>query len=429
MELTDYKALNLPDAPGVYLFTAGKGRAKKVLYAGKATSLKDRVRSYFDDDVIATRGPRIVDMVTSADSVTFEITATVLEALVREASLIKKYTPKANAIGKDDKSFLYTCITKEDIPRVLMIRGKDIDFDAKQYGDVLLQSIQGPFTSGPQLKEALRLIRRIFPFFDTPKPVTSLEKRSSGKSTSKYLQARVEFNTQIGRYPKGISNTEYRRNIRSIALLLSGEVQKLRETLARDMKKAIQSEAFELAGIIKYQLFALDHVQDVSLIKDEYTRRTEDEQTIRIEAFDTAHISGSNAIGVMTVLIGGVPSKKDYRTFRIKGVGGKSTADDIASLTEILSRRLTHTEWPLPRVFVVDGGKTHKTTAERVLVEAGVNIPVASVVKDEKHRPKGVLRSKALPVHDSDIIMANAEAHRFSLFNHRKARSRSMKAN
>ena len=426
MELTDYKQLNLPDAPGVYLFTSGRGRAKKVLYVGKATSLKDRVRSYFDNDVIATRGPRIVDMVTSADSVSFEITATVLEALVRESALIKKYTPKANAIGKDDKSFLYTCITKEDIPRVLMIRGKDIDFEHKQYGAVALQSMQGPFTSGPQLKEALRLIRRIFPFFDTPKPVTSLQKRSSGKTTSKYLQARVEFNTQIGRYPKGISSTEYRRNIRNITLLLSGEVQKLRETLARDMKKAVQSEAFELAGIIKHQLFALDHVQDVSLIKDEYTRRTEDEQTIRIEAFDTAHISGSNAIGVMTVLIGGVPNKKDYRTFRIKGVGGKSTADDIASLTEILSRRLTHTEWPLPRVFVVDGGKTHKTTAEKVLAEAGVNIPVASVVKDEKHRPKGVLRTKALPVHDSDIIMANAEAHRFALASHKKQRSRSM---
>lgn len=427
MELTDYKRLNLPDAPGVYLFTSGKGKGKKVLYVGKATSLKDRVRSYFDDDVIATRGPRIVDMVTSADSVSFEISATVLEALVRESALIKKYTPKANAIGKDDKSFLYTCITKEDIPRVLMIRGKDIDFAAKRYEDIDLQAIHGPFTSGPQLKEALRLIRRIFPFFDTPKPVASFEKGTTGKTASKHLQARVEFNTQIGRYPKGVSREEYRRNIKNISLLLGGEVQKLRETLARDMKKASKEEAFELAGVIKQQLFALDHVQDVSLIKDEYVKRTEEEQSIRIEAYDTAHISGSNAIGVMTVLIGGVPSKKDYRTFRIKPVGGRSTADDLASLTEILSRRLDHTEWPLPRVIVVDGGKTHKNTAERVLGEAGVNIPVASVVKDEKHRPKGVLRSKALPVHDSDIIMANSEAHRFSLSKHRQARSRTMK--
>ena len=427
MELTDYKRMNLPDAPGVYLFTSGKGKTKKIMYVGKATSLKDRVRSYFDDDVIATRGPRIVDMVTQSDSVTHEVTATVLEALVRESALIKKYLPKANAIGKDDKSFLYTCITKEAIPRVLMVRGKDIDFPAKRYGDIPLQSIQGPFTSGPQLKEALRIIRRIFPFFDTPKPVTTLSTSGVGKTASKHLQARVEFNTQIGRYPKGVSAKEYRRNITNISLLLSGEVQKLRKTLLKDMKKASKEEAFELASVIKHQLFALDHVQDVSLIKDEHTHRTEEEQSIRIEAYDTAHISGSNAIGVMTVLIGGVPSKRDYRTFKIKASGGKSTADDIASLTEILSRRLTHTEWHYPRVIVVDGGKTHKTTAEKVLSEAGVNIPVASVVKDEKHRPKGVLRSKALPVHDSDIILANAEAHRFSLKKHREARSRQMR--
>lgn len=422
MELTDYKALTLPDAPGVYLFTSGKGKAKKVMYVGKATSLKDRVRSYFDDDLIATRGPRIVDMVTSSDGLTHEVSATVLEALVRESALIKKYTPKANAIGKDDKSFLYTCITKEDIPRVLSIRGKNIDFVEKCYDGIPLQAIHGPFTSGPQLKEALRIIRRIFPFFDTPKPVASFERGSTGKTASKHLEARVEFNTQIGRYPKGVPAKEYRRNIKNVSLLLGGEVQKLRDTLARDMKKASKDEEFELAGVIKYQLFALDHVQDVSLIKDENVKRTEEEQTVRIEAYDTAHISGTNAIGVMTVLVGGVPSKKDYRTFRIKAEGGKSTADDIASLSEILSRRLTHSEWPLPRVLVVDGGKTHKTTAEQILVKAGINIPVAAVVKNEKHRPKGILRSRTLPVHDSDIILANAEAHRFSLSKHRQAR-------
>lgn len=428
MTLNDFQKKELPDAPGVYLFTQGKGKTKKILYVGKATSLKDRVRSYFDDDVIATRGPRIVDMVTRADGLDHEITATVLEALVRESALIKKYLPPANAIGKDDKSFLYACITEEEIPRVLMIRGKDIFFTKKQYGDTKLRAIHGPFTSGPQLKEALKIIRKIFPFFDTPKPILSIEKHTRrGKTASTHLQTRVEFNTQIERYPRVVSTFEYRRNIRNISLLLGGEVQKLRKTLVLDMKRAIRTEAFETAGSIKHQLFALDHVQDVSLIKDEHARRGEEDHTIRIEAYDTAHISGSNAIGVMTVLVGGAPSKKEYRTFRIKAINGKSTADDIASLTEILSRRLSHTEWPLPSVFVVDGGSTHKKTAEKVLSDAGVSIPVASVVKDEKHRPKTVLRSKTLLVHDSDIILANAEAHRFSLSKHRQARSRNLK--
>src|SRR3989344_3185324 len=128
MERTKLKKSDLPDCPGVYLFKQGR----KVLYVGKATSLRDRVRSYFDDDLIATRGPRIVDMVTRANSVAHETTPTVLEALVREAALIREYRPPANAEGKDDKTFLYACITDEEIPRVLAIRWSNLDFKAKR---------------------------------------------------------------------------------------------------------------------------------------------------------------------------------------------------------------------------------------------------------------------------------------------------------
>src|SRR6202012_1197683 len=128
MERAALAKYNLPDCPGVYLFTQGKGRTKKVLYVGKATSLRDRVRSYFDDDLIAARGPRIVDRVTKADGLMHETVPTVLEALVREAALIRHHKPPANAMGKDDKSFLYAVITDEEIPRVLAVRGTDIDF-------------------------------------------------------------------------------------------------------------------------------------------------------------------------------------------------------------------------------------------------------------------------------------------------------------
>jgi excinuclease UvrABC nuclease subunit len=124
MERADLKAIDLPDCPGVYLFTKGKGRSKKILYVGKATSLRDRVRSYFDDDLIATRGPRIVDMITQADGIDHETVPTVLEALVREAALIREHNPPSNAMGKDDKTFLYAVITDEEIPRVIAIRGK-----------------------------------------------------------------------------------------------------------------------------------------------------------------------------------------------------------------------------------------------------------------------------------------------------------------
>ena len=427
MQKSNLQKSNLPDAPGVYLFKQGR----KVLYVGKATSLRDRVRSYFDDDLIATRGPRVVDMVTKADRVAFEPTPTVLEALVREAALIKKYMPHANVDGKDDKTFLYAVITQEDIPRVLVTRGKEIDFETRQSrGDTLrikYKAMYGPFPSGPQLREGLRLIRRIFPFFDTPKPIGT---------KSKHQAAKIEFNTQIGQYPRDIRFTltssivndkenlkTYRKSMRKVMLFLSGHGKELRVMLEKEMRSAAKEERFEDAATARRELFALNHIQDVSLIKDEHLEGMRAASGARIEAYDTAHLSGTNAIGVMTVVVDGTPVKKEYRTFNIRGV---QKNDDIASLKEVLARRLNHSEWPFPDVIVVDGGTTHKKAAESVLKEAEIVIPIAAVVKDERHRPREVIGARRAGVSEADAVLANAEAHRFSLARHRRARSRSL---
>ncbi|TSC64040.1 MAG: Uncharacterized protein G01um101491_387 [Parcubacteria group bacterium Gr01-1014_91] len=411
MKRSELPKFNLPDVPGVYLFKLGR----KVLYVGKATSLRDRVRSYFDYDLIATRGPRVVDMVTKADRIAHEPTPTVLEALVREAVLIKKYKPKANSDGKDDSTFLYAVVTQEEIPRVLTVRGKDIDFKLKRIdGGQKLRAIYGPFPSGAQLREGLRLIRRIFPFFDTPKPVGA---------NSKQNRAQIEFNIQIKQYPRVFSTKEYRRTIRNVMMFLSGRGKELRRMLEKEMREAAKEERFEDAGEARRELFALDHIQDVSLIKDENRAQHSQGSTLRIEAYDTAHLSGTNAIGVMTAVVDGAPVKKEYRTFKIKGI---KKNDDIASLREILTRRLNHPEWQFPKVIVVDGGKTQKNAAEKIIKEAGLTIAVAAVVKDERHRPREVIAARAAGISESDAVLANAEAHRFSLSRHRAARSRNL---
>lgn len=422
MQRSELSKFNLPDVPGVYLFKKGR----KVLYVGKATSLRDRVRSYFDDDLIATRGPRVVDMVTKADRVVHEPTPTVLEALVREAALIKKYLPSGNVDGKDDKTFLYAVITQEDIPRVLVVRGKDIVFEKRMTNSHKLKAIYGPFPSGAQLREGLRLIRRIFPFFDTSKPVGT---------KNKHQTAQIEFNTQISQYPQSSisapigQNMEqarmYKKSIRNIKLLLAGRGKELRRELVSEMCEAAREERFEDATVARRQLFALNHIQDVSLIKDENRYPQDDaiasSRGYRIEAYDTAHLSGTNAIGVMAVVIDGAPVKKEYRTFRIRGV---KKNDDIASLKEVLSRRLNHPEWQFPKVIVVDGGKMQKNAAEKVLAELEIKIPVVAVIKDERHRPREVIGARAAGVSEADTVLANAEAHRFSLSRHRRARSR-----
>lgn len=408
MERTDLAKFDLPEVPGVYLFKKGR----KVLYVGKATSLRDRVRSYFDDDLIATRGPRVVDVVTSADRVASETTPTVLEALVREAALIKKYQPKGNSDGKDDKSWLYAVTTDEALPRVLTIRGKDLDFDAGRWQGITLRNIYGPFPSGGQLREGLRLIRRIFPFFDSPKPV--------GEG-GKHGRAREEFYTQIGQYPKGIDRKSYLKTIRRVELFLSGKGKELRRHLTREMNQAAKEERFEDAALRRRELFALDHIQDVSLIKDE---TVEESGAARIEAYDTAHLAGTNAIGVMTVVAEGRPIKKEYRTFRIRGI---KKNDDVGSLREILSRRLNHPEWPYPDTIVIDGGTPQKKTAEAVLAEHGLDIPVVGVVKDDRHRPREVIGAKRAGVSEADAVLANSEAHRFSLARHRAARVKGLR--
>lgn len=419
MQKDDLQKSNLPDVPGVYLFKQGR----KVLYIGKATSLRDRVRSYFDDELIRTRGPRVVDMVTKADRVTYETTPTVLEALVREAVLIKKYHPTANSEGKDDKTFLYATITQEDIPRVLIIRAKDIDFKSRISNGQKLKALYGPFPSGTQLREGLRLIRRIFPFFDTPKPIGI---------KSKHQAAKIEFNTQIRQYPRTFTAKEYRRTIRHVMLFLSGRGKELRILLEKEMRQSAREERFEDASEARRELFALEHIQDVSLIKDEHLAEqgsilhpnSQSRTLFRIEAYDTAHLSGTNAIGVMTVLIDGMPSRREYRTFRIRGF---KKNDDIASLREILTRRLGHPEWPFPDSIVIDGGTTHKKAAESVLSASGSIIPVAAVVKDERHRPREVIGARRAGITEADAVLANSEAHRFSLARHRAARSRSMR--
>src|ERR1035437_9040860 len=99
MNSQDFRKIEFPDVPGVYLFKENKD----ILYIGKATSLKSRVRSYFASDFLATRSPLILDMVFKANKIDFIQTDSVIEALILEANLIKKHQPRYNTKEKDDK--------------------------------------------------------------------------------------------------------------------------------------------------------------------------------------------------------------------------------------------------------------------------------------------------------------------------------------
>lgn len=397
----------LPDAPGVYFFL---GANREILYIGKATSLKDRVRSYFSKDLFDTRGPLITKMVAEAADVDYRQTDSVLEALLLEASLIKQWRPPANSFGKDDKSNWYVVLTKENFPRVLLVRGHEL---YQRFEEREMKRVFGPFPHATELKEALRLIRRIFPFFDTKHPVDGkLSRTESGK---------IRFNQAIGKYPgrNGLTQKEYGRTIRHLILFFDGKKKELLRSIEREMKAAAKAERFEEATVLRQQMFALTHINDVSLIKAKSAQTHAD--VFRIEAYDVAHTAGSGMVGVMVVVEEGMAKKSDYRKFRIRTV--KSRSDDTAALKEVLRRRLSHDEWPLPKLITVDGGKAQRSAAESVLAEFGYAIPIAAVVKDDRHRPRDILADAGIKHrHAPGVLLANAEAHRFALAYHKEKR-------
>lgn len=410
----------LPGSPGVYKFVGKKG---EILYIGKATSLKSRVKSYFTSDIEEKRSPLIAKMVGAALSVKFEKTESVLEALLLESKLIKKFSPIYNTADKDQKSFNYVIITEEKFPRVLIMREREITPLASLTLREGPKYIFGPFPHGTELKEALKIVRKIFPFrdrcipFDFPSPISRRGMRGEVQGC---------FNYQIGLCPgvcvSAIDEKEYGKIIRHIKIFFEGNKKKLVTDLVKEMKSLAKNREFEKAAKIKKKIFALKHIQEVALIKDEkFKMLSTKSETFRIEAYDIAHISGTHMVGAMMVLENGEIKKSDYRMFKIKG---QKEVSDTKALKEILERRFKHPEWRLPDLVVVDGGVAQLNVAETQIKSFGLKISVVAVTKDEKHRAKKILGVEKLKIEnlENQILLANSESHRFALKFHRQLR-------
>ncbi len=205
------KLRNLPEAPGVYFFYDEK---KELIYIGKATSLKNRVRSYFS----GAHDNKTERLVLEITDLKFTKTPTVLEALILESNLIKKNQPKYNIKAKDDKSFSYFLITKnEHFPRILIVRQTDL---SKYPG----MANYGPYTSKRQMETALKIIRKIFPF------------HSRKEQTEKGC---LDFQIGLcpGPYANKISRKEYLKNISQIESILKGK----KALLVKKMQKEMQN--------------------------------------------------------------------------------------------------------------------------------------------------------------------------------------------
>jgi excinuclease ABC subunit C len=407
MKSQDLQKFNLPDAPGVYFWKKGS----EILYIGKATSLRDRVRSYFGRDVINTRGPAIVDMVTTAEIITYEQTDTVIEALMLEANLIKKYQPKYNIKEKDNKSFAYIVITAEPFPRIGVVRGRTLQIQ-KQIASlsVKIKKTFGPFPSYSSLLAGLKIVRKIFPYRDL----------------KSYDPTHDRFYQQLALAPNATNDDaqkKYLQTVKNIIQFLQGDKQGVINSLQKQMNDYAKKQQFEQAYHVKKQLYALEHINDVSLIKRDFYDDAV-ENSFRIESYDIAHLSGDSMVGVMTVVENGYADKSSYRKFKIKKLP-KGSVHDLASLQEILERRFSHDDWKFPALVVVDGGRTHYQYAQQILQKLKITIPVVAVVKDEQHRPKAIIGDdQIIKNHKKEILLANSESHRFAIGYHTLLRNK-----
>ena len=422
MQKKDLNQYKLPEKPGVYFFLDKKGsfssipKKENILYIGKATSLKDRVGSYFSNDLINTRGVKIRSMVENAKGLFFIETSSVLEAIILESKYIKKYSPFFNTKEKDDKSHSFVVITKEEFPRVLIMREKEID----ETHDLEIQKRFGPFVSKAELISIMKILRKIFPYRDKCKPG---EKRGC-------------FNYQIGLCPgvciEKISKSDYAKNIKSLEKILDGDTKTILKSLEKEMKKESKENNFEEAGKIRDKIFSLNHLSDLSLIKtNQNIFDNNGESIITLESYDVAHISGAYRVGVMCrfEIIGGELEykKSEYKKFKLP----EKVNDDIAGLKELLDRRFAHSEWTYPDIVIIDGGKTHLNFARKFLGDK--NIQIVSVVKDDKHQAREVLYENSVEKSKNEnynkfIILANAEAHRFAISYHKFLRNKIKKS-
>lgn len=412
----------LPHSPGVYIM---KNKTGEALYVGKANDLKKRVSSYFQRS--RSHSGRIESLVCRITDIDFIPTSTSAEALIYENGLIKQLTPKYNVALRDDKSYpLLKLTVNEKFPRLIMTREKKDD-GAIYYG---------PYTSAKLLKEALKILQKIFPL------------RTCNKMPKKEC---LQFHIQqcLGPCTGKAGEERYGGLVAELRLFLEGRRVELFKLLSDKMKELSGNERFEEAQECRNRLEILSAVKE-----DRVSYRPMDElgelanilnikgRLNRIEAFDISNIMGDEACGSMVYFYKGKPDKNEYRRFKIKTVSGM---DDYSMMREIVRRRYSRSleeKKVLPDLIIIDGGRGHLGVALDELKKLSIdNIPAIGIAKPARPRGKPATaggefeRIYAINRKDPIVLPKESkalhllerirdEAHRFAISYHKKLMSK-----
>jgi len=518
----------LPESPGVYLFKDG---TDETIYVGKAKNIRDRVRSYFRNDVKDAKTKMLVESVNTVD---FILTANEKEAFLLENNLIKQHSPKYNIVLKDDKSYLSLKLTIKDPYPGLYATRKIVDDGSIYFG---------PYPHGREVRDILKLMQQLFPIRKCKESIFRKRKRTC-----------ILF--ELGKCPGPcvipVDAAEYLKTIDQVRDFLTGRDDRVLKQIEADIAGKIASWDFESAQALKERYLAIkammekQHVHEhfgknrdvwafserakiISIvvltvrggvllsrrlykegfyagnpgetlmtflfqyysarpIPDEIVLSEELEDTEilekylgdkkkgpvrilgpshrgvrdmvrlaienlhetetlpldqafkealrlktaphRIEIYDISHIGGKNPTGAMTVFKHFKPAKDQYRVFHVRG---KDTLDDIAMITEVLTRRVNNAELgPLPDLYVIDGGKGQLSAAHKVLRSHNIDTDIISIAKGEgRKRMEDVIYVPARKNHLAlprasavfkEIVKMRDEAHRFAVSSHRRWR-------
>ena len=426
-----------------------------LLYVGKAGNLRRRIKNHFQQP--SARDNFFIDQV---QKIGYAETDSEIEALLMESRLIKERQPKYNVMWRDDKNYFYVAITKparnvshsdaggEEFPRVFLthqpnsqIRNSNIEIRNKlktwqiQNSKPLVSNFVlrasdfnyvGPFTEGKPIKLALRSLRGIFPYYIS---------RTHPKTLCQYCH--------LGLCPGPTPDKkQYRKNIRNLVSVLQGKKTSVLNNLKKGMRLASQQEHYEKAANLRDQIQALEAVFSHSFLFSQAPHKKQErdyaslepglrailgstKKIVRMEAYDISNIQGKEATGSMVVFAKGKPDKDQYRKSKIHLEG---RPNDVAMMKELISRRLSHREWPSPDFMLIDGGKGQLGAALEAFKNnksALQKISLGALAKRNNElflpgRRTSVPLNSASPALRNVLMHIRDEAHRFAISYHRK---------
>ena len=357
------KVAQAPDRPGVYLLKDAKGR---VLYVGKARSLRERLKSYTQPQ----ESPRLRSLVTKVTDLETVITRSEVEALVLEENFIKFKKPRYNVRLRDDKKFPYLKITTgEPFPRIYVTRNLRDDKSA----------FFGPYTSARELRKALRGVKRIFRLRTCKRDLPADSRLSTPDS-------RPCLNFQLNRCTAPcagkLTTEQYGQQVKDVIRFLSGRSDELTEQVEQRMWAASQAQDFEVAAGLRDQLMALREIRkDQQAVMQDKTSR---------DIIGLARGARAAVAALFRVREGKIVSREEYPL----------TIGEDASDSEILSTviRSIHTH-------------THDIPDEIILPSAIDDAEVLEALFAEKrgHKVRIVVPERGEKVRLTELARANAE--------------------